>query len=295
MKKKKKNEPQIEPETKREPENNLSELRQSVQKVRQLIFETICGAGGGHIPTCLSVAEILTVLYDRILQVSPKTIGSPDRDRFILSKGHAGVALYCVLALKGFISYEMLATHGHPGTELGGHPDMYKVPGVEASTGALGHGLAFAAGMALAGKIDQKDYRVFTLMGDGECQEGSVWEAAAFAAQAGLDNLVGIVDYNKLQALDRLDKIVGLEPLADKWKAFGWKVQEVNGHDLGRLLEVFQAIPLETGRPTMIIAHTTKGKGISFMENVPIWHYRMPNEEEMKVARQELGLEEARS
>jgi transketolase len=236
--------------------------------------------------------EILTVLYHQVLRVDPDNPKDPDRDRFILSKGHASVALYAILADKGFISYEQLATYGHSGTMLGGHPDMYTVAGVEASTGALGHGFGFGVGMALAGNMDGKDWRVFTLLGDGECQEGSVWEAAMFAPQHNLDNLVAIIDYNKLQALDRLENIVSLEPLADKWKSFGWEVREVNGHDISALLDVFQAVPFATGKPSLVIAHTIKGKGISFMENVPIWHYRLPNADEMKIACAQLGIDE---
>ncbi len=270
----------------------MTDLKHKAQRLRKTIFKVICQGGGGHIPACLSIVEILTVLYHQLLRIDPDNPKEADRDRFILSKGHASVALYAVLADKGFISFEELATYGHPGTVLGGHPDMYKVSGVEASTGALGHGFGFGVGMALAGKMDAKDYRVFTLLGDGECQEGSVWEAAMFAPQHKLDNLIAIIDYNKLQALDKLENIVSLEPLADKWTAFGWEVREVDGHDVTALLNVFQAVPFESGKPSLIIAHTTKGKGISFMENVPIWHYRLPDTEEMKIACAELGLDE---
>lgn len=270
----------------------MTDLKHKAQRLRKTIFKVICQGGGGHIPACLSIVEILTVLYHQLLRIDPDNPKGADRDRFILSKGHASVALYAVLADKGFISFEELATYGHPGTVLGGHPDMYKVSGVEASTGALGHGFGFGVGMALAGKMDAKDYRVFTLLGDGECQEGSVWEAAMFAPQHNLDNLIAIIDYNKLQALDRLENIVSLEPLADKWAAFGWEVREVDGHDISALQNVLEAVPFESGKPSLIIAHTTKGKGISFMENVPIWHYRLPNAEEIKIACAELGLDE---
>lgn len=270
----------------------MTDLKQKAAQLRKTIFKVICEGGGGHIPACLSIVEILTVLYHQILLIDPDNPKESDRDRFILSKGHAGVALYAVLAAKGFITHDQLATYGHSPTMLGGHPDMYKVPGVEASTGALGHGFGFGVGMALAGKMDGKDYRVFILLGDGECQEGSVWEAAMFAPQHNLDNLIAIIDYNKLQALDSLENIVSLEPLADKWTAFGWEVREVNGHDTSDLLDVFQAVPFERDKPSLIIAHTTKGKGISFMEDVPIWHYRLPNAEEMKTACAELGLDE---
>jgi transketolase len=273
-------------------DSQMTGLQQKASQLRKTIFKVICQGGGGHIPASLSIVEILTVLYHQILFIDPDNPEDGDRDRFILSKGHASVALYAVLADKGFITHEQLETYGHSGTNFGGHADMYKVPGVEASTGALGHGFGFGVGMALAGKMDGKNYRVFTLLGDGECQEGSVWEAAMFAPQHNLDNLIAIIDYNKLQALDELANIVSLEPLADKWAAFGWEVREVNGHDVSGLLDVFQAAPFERDKPSLIIAHTTKGKGISFMEDVPIWHYRLPNAEEMKAACAELGLDE---
>ena len=268
----------------------MTDLAEKAQQLRRTIFKTICDGGGGHIPACLSIAEILTVLYHRILRVDPADTQDPDRDRFILSKGHAGVALYSILTEMGFITPEQLATYGHTGTVLGGHPDMHKVPGVEASTGALGHGLGFGLGIALAAKMDARDYRVFCLMGDGECQEGSVWEAAMFAAQRRLDNLIAIIDYNKLQALDRLENIVSLEPLADKWRAFGWQVHEVDGHDVQALHDELTAVPWTPGKPNLLVGHTIKGKGISFMENVPIWHFRMPNPDEMKIACQDLGI-----
>ena len=269
----------------------MADLKTKSEQLRKDIFRTICNAGGGHLPTCLSMLDILTVLYYKVLRVDPKSMKDPDRDRFILSKGHGGVALYAILADKGFFDRNHLATHGKRGTILGGHPDMNKVPGVEASTGALGHGLPFGAGIALAGKKDGRLYRVFVVIGDGECQEGSVWEAALFASQNGLDNLVVILDYNKFQAMDRLETIIGLEPLADKWKAFGWAVQEVDGHDHEALAAAFTQAPFQKGKPSLIVAHTVKGKGISFMENVAVWHYRQPKPEEMKVACAELGLD----
>ena len=269
----------------------MNDLKARAQEIRKDIFKTICNGGGGHLPACLSVVEILTVLYHAVLKIDPRQPQDPGRDRFILSKGHGGVALYAVLAAKGFFDRQHLETHGKKGTTLGGHPDMHKVPGVEASTGALGHGLSFGAGMALAGKKDGVPYRVFVLLGDGECQEGSVWEAALFAPQHKLDNLTVIIDHNKLQAMDRLENIVGLDPLAGKWESFGWAVEEVDGHDIDKLQALLKRLPFQNGRPSLIIAHTVKGKGISFMENVPIWHYRQPNPDEMKKACDELGLE----
>jgi transketolase len=269
----------------------MPHLRAKAQELRKLIFKTICNAGGGHLPTCLSMTDLLAVLYYEVLRVDPKDPKAPGRDRFILSKGHGGVALYAILADKGFFDAEHLSTHGKKGTILGGHPDMHKVPGIEASTGALGHGLPFGVGIALAAKKDHASYRTFVVTGDGECQEGSIWEAALFAAQAKLDNLTVVIDHNKLQAMGKLDEIVGLESFSEKWRAFGWEVAEVDGHDMDALRTVFKKLPLAPGKPNCIIAHTVKGRGISFMENVPIWHYRQPKPEEMRLACEELGLQ----
>ena len=265
-------------------------LSQKAKELRRTIVRTIFKGGGGHTPASLSIVEILAVLYYRVLNIDPNNPDDPKRDRFILSKGHAGVALYAVLADKGFFDKKHLGTFGKAGTILGGHPDMYKVPGVEASTGAMGHGFPFGVGVALAGKLDGSGFRVFTILGDGECQEGTIWEAAMFASQQRLDNLISIIDFNKFQALDRLDNIVGLEPLVDKWRSFGWQVVEVDGHDFVQLEKVFKATPAEGGKPTMVIAHTIKGKGLSFMEESAIWHFRMPNPEQMKIACEELDL-----
>lgn len=243
----------------------MVDFKEKAKQLRKKIFMTICDGIGCHIPASLSIVEILTVLYYKILNINPKNPKDPQRDRFILSKGHAGVALYTVLADRGFFDKKHLATFGRKGTILGGHPDMHKVPGVDASTGALGHGFTFSMGMALAAKLDNKDFRIFTLLGDGECQEGSIWEAALFAPQHGLDNMTAIVDYNKFQALDKLDQIVGLEPLASKWRSFGWEVVEVDGHNFQQLEETFKSLPITSGKPNVVIAHTIKCKGISFM------------------------------
>jgi transketolase len=270
--------------------SELLDLEKKAKELRKDVFQSICSGGGGHIAGSLSIIEILEVLYNGILRIDPENPGFPDRDRFILSKGHAGVSLYAVLAERGFFPKEELSKFGKKNGRLGGHPDMHKVCGVEASTGSLGHGFCFGAGIALAGKLDKKDYRVFVLLGDGECQEGSIWETAMFAPQHKLDNLIAIIDYNKIQAIDSLDEIVTLEPLAAKWKAFGWEVREVDGHDIAQLLQTLRAVPFVSGKPSLIIAHTTKGKGISFMENAAIWHYRLPDKEEMKIACKDLGL-----
>lgn len=266
-------------------------LNEKAEEIRKSIFKMICNGGGGHIPASLSIVEILLALYTGILKIDPKKPRYSERDRFILSKGHAGVALYAVLAGMGFFDKSHLETFGKAGTILGGHPDMHKIPGVEASTGALGHGFPFGVGIALAGKMDKKSYRVFVLLGDGECQEGTVWEAALFASQHKLDNLTVVIDYNKYQAMDSLDNIVSLEPLVDKWKAFGWEVKEVDGHNIAKLQDIFKSIPFVRSKPNMVIAHTVKGKGISFMIDAPAWHYCVPNEKEMTAACDELDLD----
>ncbi|MBF0458312.1 MAG: transketolase [Nitrospirae bacterium] len=272
--------------------DKINQLLSKAEAIRRSIFKIICEGGGGHIPASLSIVEILVALYYECLKITPETIGSPDRDRFILSKGHACVSLYAVLADLGFFDKSELGRFGRRGSILGGHPDMLKIPGVEASTGALGHGLPFGAGIALAGKMDNRDYKVIVLMGDGECQEGSVWETAMFASAHKLDNLCVIIDYNRFQAMDALDNIIPVSPLADKWSAFGWQVKEADGHNITELTEIFSSLPIHPLKPSLIIANTIKGKGVSFMENVPIWHYRMPNEEEMRTACEELQIEE---
>ncbi len=275
----------------REPDC-MGQLNGIAKELRKKIFKMIYKAGGGHISPALSIVEILTALYfGGFMRYNPANPKWEDRDRFILSKGHASAALYAVLAQSGFFAEHLLDTFCQPGTVLGGHPTMHEIPGVEASTGALGHGFGFAAGIALAGKMDKKDYKVFALIGDGECQEGSIWETALFASQQKLGNFTAILDYNKLQAMDRLENIVSIEPLAKKWHDFGWDVWEVDGHDLKALIDIIGQNRDSDSPPRMIVAHTIKGKGISFMENVPIWHYRLPNEEELKVVLKELEIE----
>ena len=266
----------------------ISELSKKAAEIRAVLFEMVCAGGGGHIPSALSIVELLVVMYYRILNVDASNPKKADRDRFILSKGHACTALYPILADKGFIGPDKLRQFGKKGTCLGGHPDMHLVAGVEASTGALGHGFPFGLGIALAGKFDKAPYRVYVVLGDGECQEGTIWEAALFAAQHKLDNLVAIIDHNKLQAMAPLGEIVSLDSLAEKWRAFGWAVKEIDGHNIKEIAETLEATPFESGRPNLIIAHTVKGKGISYMENVPIWHFRLPNSEEMAIAKREL-------
>ncbi len=267
-------------------------LQNIAGEIRRKILKMIAKAGGGHITPAFSIVEILTVLYFEILRVSKNNFTDENRDRFILSKGHGCAALYSTLAQAGFIPESMLDTFCQPESHLGGHPDFQAVPGIEATTGALGHGFPFAIGMALAGKMDKKPYRVFTILGDGECQEGSVWEAAQFAAHHKLDNLVAILDYNKYQAMGKIENILDLEPVRQKWDAFNWAVEEVDGHDISALQKIFHSLPFKQDKPSMIIAHTVKGKGVSYMEDEAIWHYRLPNEKEMAIAKQELGIKD---
>jgi transketolase len=245
-------------------------------------------AGSSHVASSMSMAELLAILYGSVLRVAPETVDDPDRDRLILSKGHACAGLYAVLAECGFFPLEWLESFYHDGARLPGHATAHGIPGIEVSSGALGHGLGIACGLALAGKQDGRPFRVFTILSDGECDEGSIWEAAMFAPHHQLDNLVAIVDYNKVQSLGHVKDVLDLEPFAAKWKAFSWAVREVDGHDVQQIEETLRAVPFEPGKPSCIIAHTVKGKGVSFMENTVLWHYRSPQGEEYQRALAEL-------
>jgi transketolase len=258
------------------------------RRVRRHALSMTRAGKSSHVASVLSMADIIAVLYGRILRVDPTWPGRPDRDRFVLSKGHAGAGVYAALAERGFFPAEQLATHCQDGSKLSGHVSHKGIPGVELSTGSLGHGLSVAAGMALAGKLDGGEQRVFVVQSDGECDEGSVWEAVLFASHHRLDNLTVIIDYNKLQSLAPVADTLALEPFVDKWRAFGWAVAEVDGHDHAALAELLQRVPLEPGRPSAVIAHTTKGKGVSFMENTVLWHYRSPQGGEFELAMKEL-------
>lgn len=270
---------------------DIEELKEISSDIRKKIYMIAHHAGGGHMGAAFSMADMITVLYfGDVLKYRAVDPQWQDRDRFILSKGHACYALYAVLAKAGYFPEEELRHVGQAGSKFGGHPKMHEIPGVEASTGALGHGLSYAVGIAYANKADGKDVHVYAMLGDGECQEGSVWEGALSAPTLELDNLTVVVDHNKLQAMDCLEHIVHMSPFADKWKAFGWNVLEINGHDHREIREALLA--RKAGKPTLVVAHTIKGKGVSFMENVPIWHYRMPNEQELPILMQELGLKE---
>ena len=268
--------------------NYMSAAQELAKKVRIHALKMANSGGGSHIGSALSIADILAVLYTEILHLDPKDPKLEQRDRFVLSKGHAGAALYATLAETGFFPVSKLATHYQDGSDLCGHVSHKGIPGVEVSTGSLGHGLSLATGMALAAKIDQKKHRIFTLLSDGECDEGSTWEAVLFAAHHHLDNLIAIIDYNKIQSLDTVADTLELEPLADKWRSFGWQVQEVDGHNHQQLQSELSELPLESDCPSVIICHTVKGKGVSFMENTVLWHYRVPRGEEFAAALQEL-------
>lgn len=249
-------------------------------KIRRHGIEMTHISQGSHIGAILSVADIIAVLYNDIANVDPVDPKMPDRDRIILSKGHAGAAIYAALAEKGFFKVEELKTHYADGSRLSGHVSHKGVPGVEFSTGSLGHGLSVGAGMAYGAKKDNKQYKVFVICGDGECDEGAVWEAALVANHYKLNNLVAIIDHNKMQSLDFCENTIALSPFAEKWKAFGWNVIDIDGHDHNALRDAFIKAKESIDKPTVIIANTTKGKGISFMENDILWHYRFPHEGE---------------
>lgn len=270
---------------------NIGIVEKRCKEIRKQVFLQAYAAGGAHMGAALSATDILGTLYfGELLRYRPEQPDWEERDKLILSKGHAGVALYAALALAGYFDAGELKTFCQPGSRLGGHPKIGEVPGVEASTGALGHGLSFGIGIAYANKVDGRKSHTYVILGDGECQEGSIWEGALSAPTLGLDNLTVIVDHNKLQAMDELETIVRMKPFADKWKAFGWNVVEIDGHNHA---EIRQASLIRCENvPTLVIAHTVKGKGVSFMENVPIWHYRMPNTEELPILMSELEVTE---
>ena len=249
--------------------DNILKLEEYAKEVRRDLLGML--VGGGHFGGSYSCVEILLTLYMNALT---------KKDKFVLSKAHASAALYSVLSKKGIVDKNMLITYGKKGSCLGVHAEYHLIPGVEFSCGSLGHGLSYGGGLALANKLREKDGRIFVLLGDGECEEGSVWEAAMFASHHRLDNLIAIVDYNKIQSMGRVEDIVGLEPFVDKWKSFGWKVIEANGHDFGALIQTFKKIRHSKGKPIVIIAHTIKGKGLSIIENKPNCHFYHPNKEE---------------
>ncbi len=269
---------------------DFAQLEATARQIRGRLVEMSHRAGAPHLASSLSCVDILVAAYWGALAIDPRRPDNPDRDRFILSKGHAATTLYATLAHRGFFPVELLDSFAHAGGCLPEHPSIRCVPGVEVATGSLGHGLSMGLGIALAGRIQHRNYRVLVLVSDGECNEGTVWEAALLAPVHGLDRLAAIVDYNKWQATDRSEDVMALRPLRQKWEAFGWSTYEVDGHDLEKLVNLLRKIPDGTARPVAIIAHTVKGKGISFMEDDNNWHYRIPNPEELARAKQELGL-----
>ena len=270
---------------------DVATTRALARKIRRRVIEMTHRAKASHVGTSLSMAELLAVLYSGVLRVDPSEVESPDRDRFVLSKGHGCAGLYAVLAECGFFPPARLGEFYQDGTRMAGHVTHGGIPGVEVSTGALGHGLSIACGMALAGRRDRRQFRVFALLSDGECDEGATWEAALLAAHHRLDTLVAIVDYNKIQSLGTVKEVLDLEPLAQKWTAFGWETREIDGHNVAEIHRVLSQVPLVPGRPTCVVAHTVKGKGVSFMENDLLWHYRAPDDAEMARALTELDAE----
>jgi transketolase len=258
-------------------------------EVRQHAVRMASRGHSSHVGSVLSCADALAVLYSDTLRVDPAAPGWPQRDRFILSKGHAGSGVYATLAERGFFPREWLATHYQDGSLLSGHVSHKGIPGVEVSTGSLGHGLAIAAGMALSAKLTGGSWRTFVLMSDGECDEGSVWEAALFAAHHQLAGLVALVDYNKIQSLAPVADTIALEPFEDKWRSFGWEVERLDGHNHASMRDAFRRVPLSSTRPSCFLLDTVKGKGVSFMEDTVLWHYRSPQGEEFVRAMRELG------
>ena len=270
------------------------ELRQRAIEVRLRDLQMVHDAGLGHIGGEFSATDILvTLFFGGVLRYDPANPDDPERDRFVLSKGHSAAALYTILAKAGYFDESELETFLQPLSRLNGHPDRNKVPGVETNTGPLGHGFPVAVGIALSGQMDGADRRTFVLTGDGELQEGSMWEAAMAAGHFELDKLVCIVDRNRLQQGDRTETTMGLDPLPDKFTAFGWAVREVDGNDPSALLELFAALPFETDRPNCVIANTTKGKGVSFIEDSAAWHHRIPTDDEYEQAVAELEASRA--
>ncbi len=274
--------------------DEIKDLMLKANEVRRWVIELTYRAKSGHPGGSLSAADILTALYFKILRVDPKNPRWEDRDRFVLSKGHAAPAYYAVLAMKGFFPKEELYTLRKVNSRLQGHPSLI-TPGVDMATGSLGQGLSAAIGMALAARIDKKDYRVFVMLGDGECHEGNVWEGAMFASHHKLDNLIAIVDRNMIQLDGFTEEIVALESFSDKWRSFGWWVQSINGHDFNEIVRALKYAIEYKGRPSVIIARTIKGKGVSYMENNPAYHGKPPkNEEEYRKAIEELEEERRR-
>ncbi len=266
-------------------------LKYLANKIRDNTLDMVNSGNSSHVASVFSMAELIACLYGKLLNISPDNVADKNRDRFILSKGHAGAGIYAVLAEMGFIDKELLLTHYQNGSKLSGHVSHKNIPGVEFSTGSLGHGLPVAAGMAYAAKLDKRVNKVVVLISDGECDEGSNWEAILFSAHNKLNNLIVIVDYNKMQSLDYTNNTINLEPFKEKWISFGWSAYEVDGHNTDKIVDTYYKANIEANinkKPICIIAHTVKGKGVSFMEEKILWHYRSPQGEEYKKAKEEI-------
>ena len=270
-------------------ENELEKMIELARKVRIQVLDMVNYAQSSHIGASYSIVEILVTLYTKILKINPKEPSDPNRDKFILSKAHGSCAFYAILAESGFFPLEVLKKYYVDGGILPGHLDKESVPGIEHSMVSLGHGLPFGAGLAYANKIDHNKGRIYVLIGDGECNEGSIWESAMFAGHHKLSNLTVIVDYNKIQSFGRVKEVMDLEPFGEKWKSFNWEVHEVNGHDFNQLITAFES---NSTKPKVIIANTVKGKGVSFMEDKLEWHYKSPNPQQYVDALKELKNKE---
>ena len=269
-------------------EAQLQGLRDQALQIRRNVWRSVYAAGSGHMGGSTSAADLLAALYFHYLRVRPSQPDWPDRDRFVLSKGHANAALGAVLAQAGFIEDAVLDTFYAYESPFGMHPDI-KMPGIEMSTGGLGHGLSVGLGMALGARQQKRDFRTVVMLGDGELQEGSSWEAAMAAAHLKVANLTAIIDYNKVQQSGHVRDMLALEPLADKWRQFGWAIREVDGHDMEQIVDALDALPYSTDAPSLLIAHTVKGKGVSFAEDTYLWHNNMVNDEVYEKAMRELG------
>jgi len=270
----------------------IAALEQQARQIRRELLKMIHASQSGHPGGSLSAADIVAALYWSVMHIRPQQPDWPDRDRFILSKGHACPVLYTALLLKGYFAAAHLNRLRQIDGILQGHPDMNRTPGVDATTGSLGNGLSFGVGMTLMGKLDRKDYRVYVMLGCGEMDEGIIWEAAMCGNKYKLDNLCAIADYNRLQLDGTVDEIMPLEPLGDKWRSFGWNVLQIDGHNMEAILAAFEEAREAKNTPTIIIADTVKGKGVSYMENVCGWHGRAPNDEELAQALKELEQED---
>ncbi len=264
------------------------DLAATARRIRARVVRMSHAARAAHLASSLSCVDLRVALYWGALRIDPRAADDPRRDRLIFSKGHASAALYATLAERSFFPREWLATYGQDGSRLAEQMSPRCVPGIEAATGSLGHGLSIGLGMALAARVKQLSYRVYVVLSDGECNEGSVWEAAMFAGAQHLANVVAIVDFNRWQATGRSEEIMAISPLAAKFEAFGWSTREVDGHEIAALAETMQSVPGDQGKPTALIARTVKGKGVSFMEDDNNWHYRIPNDEELQAALREL-------